>query len=76
MFVSIVIRKFTNIMLAIQSRKYLIGESSNINEVIRSILNFLFFFHDKISSTKKYKNASSVFIKCRLKVDLVLFTYV
>ena len=42
-FVSIVIRKFTNIMLAIPSRKYLIGESSNINEVLRSILNFLFF---------------------------------
>ena len=35
--------------------------SSNINEVIRPVLNFLFFFHDKISqvqkSTKKHQKA-------------------
>ena len=31
--------------------------SSNINEVIRSVLNPLLFFYD----TKKHKNASSVF---------------
>ena len=43
MGVSIVIKKFTNIMLVIPSRKCLIGESSIVNEVIRSILNFLFF---------------------------------
>ena len=40
---------------------------SNINEVIRSVLNFFFFFHDKISQiqkstkriqgTKKYQKA-------------------
>ena len=37
------------------------GGSSNINEVIRPVLNFLFFFYDKISqalkSTKKYQKA-------------------
>ena len=26
---------------------------SNINEVIRSVLNFLFFFYDKISKVQK-----------------------
>ena len=35
--------------------------SSNINEVIRPVLNFLFFFYDKISqvqkSTKKHQKA-------------------
>ena len=42
-------------------------KSSNINEVIRSVLNFFIFFYDKISQvqkstkriqgTKKYQNA-------------------
>ena len=36
--------------------------SSNIDEVIRSVLNFFFFFYDKISqaqkSIKKYKAQS------------------
>ena len=27
--------------------------SSNINEVIRSVLNFLFFFYDKFSQVQK-----------------------
>ena len=27
--------------------------SSNINEVIRAVLNFFFFFHDKISQAQK-----------------------
>ena len=35
--------------------------SSNINEVIRAVLNFLLFFYEEIShgqiSTKKHKNA-------------------
>ena len=29
------------------------GVSSNINEVIRSVLNFLIFFYDKISQVQK-----------------------
>ena len=34
--------------------------SSNINEVIRSVLNFLFFFHDKIlHAQKEYKAPKS-----------------
>ena len=35
--------------------------SSNINEVIRAVLNFLLFFYEEVShaqiSTKKHKNA-------------------
>ena len=30
-----------------------INFSSNINEVIRPVLNFLFFFYDKISQVQK-----------------------
>ena len=37
------------------------GLSSNMNEVIRAVLNFLLFFYEKIShaqkSTKKHKKA-------------------
>ena len=32
-------------------------KSSNINEVIRSILNFLFFLSKDFTSTKKHKTA-------------------
>ena len=39
----------------------LLDASSNINEVIRSILNFSFFLREDFASTKKHKNASSVF---------------
>ena len=39
------------------------GNSSNINEVIRPVLNFLFFFHDKIlhaqKAQKEYKTLKS-----------------
>ena len=36
------------------------SDSSNINEVIKSVLNFLFFFLQKdFKSTKKHKTASS-----------------
>ena len=31
--------------------------SSNINEVIRAVLNFLFFFYEKISHAPKAKKA-------------------
>ena len=48
--------------------------SSNINEVIRPVLNFFFLGQD-FTSTKKHKNLISVFYQCRLKVDLVLYTY-
>ena len=49
--------------------------SSNIIDVIRPILNI--FFHDKISQVQKsIKSKVQFFIKCRLKVDLPLFTYV
>ena len=48
------------------------NSSSNINEVIRSVLNFLsFFFTIRFD---KYKKA--FFYQYRLKVDLVLYTYV
>ena len=51
-----------------------INFSSNINEVIRPVLNFLFFFYDKISQVQKsIKTQVQFFIKCRLKVDLVLY---
>ena len=30
-----------------------INFSSNINEVIRPVLNFLFFFYDKVSQVQK-----------------------
>ena len=65
--------------------------SSSINEVIRPVLNFLFFFYDKISQVQKSikKNTRHnqyirtlwflfrirFYIKCRLKVNLVLFIY-
>ena len=41
--------------LILLTAKVLIGssESSSINEVIRAVLNFLFFFHDKISQVQK-----------------------
>ena len=54
-------------------------ESSNKNEVIRSVLNFLFifFFHVKFSQVqKRIKTQVEFFIKCRLKVDLLSLTYV
>ena len=43
-----------------------------------SVLNILFFFQDKISQVqKRIKTQVQVFyIKCRLKVDLALFTYI
>ena len=46
-----------------------INLSSNINEVIRSVLNFFFFFYDKILQVQK-----SIFFlyQYHLKVDLVL----
>ena len=47
-------------------------ESSIIIEVIRPVLNFLFYFYDKISQVQK----SIFFYQYRLKVDLVLYTYV
>ena len=48
--------------------------SSNINEVIRSVLNP--FLYDKISQVQKsIKTQVQFFIKCRLKIDLVLFFY-
>ena len=41
--------------------KLFIGISSNINEVIRAVLNFLLFFYEKIlhaqKSTKKHQKA-------------------
>ena len=38
---------------------------------------FFFFFYDKISQVQKsIKTQVQFFIKCRLKVDLVLYTYV
>ena len=51
-----------------------LNNSSNINEVIRPVLNFLFFFYDKISQVQKsIKTQVQFFIKCRLEVDLVLY---
>ena len=47
-------------------------ESSIIIEFIRPVLNILFFFYDKISQVQK----SIFFYQYRLKVDLVLYTYV
>ena len=47
-------------------------ESSIIIEFIRPVLNILFFFYDKISQIQK----SIFFYQYRLKVDLVLYTYV
>ena len=42
----------------------LFHRSSNINEVIRAVLNFLFLFYDKISqaqkSTKSTKSTKSI----------------
>ena len=52
-----------------------LGVSSNINEVIGLVLNL--FFYDKILQVQKsIKTQVQFFIKCRLKVDLVLYTYV
>ena len=45
--------------------------SSNTNEVIKPVLNFLFFFTIRFH---KYKKA--FFYQYRLEVDLVLYTYV
>ena len=43
--------------------KLFIGVSSNINEVIKAVLNFLLFFYEKIlhaqKSTKKHKSTKS-----------------
>ena len=51
--------------------------SSNINEVIRPVLNFLYFSDDKISQVQKsIKTQVQFFTKCRLKVDFVLYRYV
>ena len=50
-----------------------INFSSNINEVIRPVLNFFFFFTIRFH---KYKKAFFFFYQYRLKVDLVLYTYV
>ena len=51
--------------LRVQIHELRVQISSNINEVIRSVLNFFFFFHDKIlhalkapKSTKNYKNTT------------------
>ena len=43
--------------------------NSNINEVIRPVLNFLFSFYDKILQVQK-----SIFYQYHLKVGLVLYT--
>ena len=40
--------------------------SSNINEVIRSVLNFFFFFHDKISTLRQFS-----FLTGPIKLDFV-----
>ena len=60
---------------------------SNINEVIRSVLNFLFFFYDKISQvqkstkriqgTKRHKNTTNLrFIDLRfINLRFNLFAY-
>ena len=50
---------------------YKINFSCNLNEVIRPVLNFLIFFTVRFH---KYKKA--FFYQYRLKVDLVLYTYV
>ena len=34
--------------------------SSNVNEVIRAVLNSLFFFYEKISHKKKHKNVNKL----------------
>ena len=58
-----------NSFLSIVYWKHVLNEnSSSINEVIRSVLNFLFLSYDKISQVQ----ISSFFYQCRLKVDLVL----
>ena len=38
--------------------KLFIGISSNINEVIRAVLNFLLFFYEKISHTQKEQKSN------------------
>ena len=37
---------------------------------------FIFLLRKNFTSTKKQKNIISVFYQCRLKLDLVLYTYV
>ena len=49
--------------------------SSNVNEVIRTVLNPLFFYDKILHVQKSIKTQVQFFIKCRLKVDLVLFFY-
>ena len=49
--------------------------SSNINEVIRTVLNPSFFYDKILQVQKSIKTQFQFFIKCRLKVDLVLFFY-
>ena len=57
--------------------KALKNTTINIDEVIRLVSSILAFFQDTISQVRKrIKTVHVFYVKCRLKFDLELFTYI